>query len=99
MKIERAIVYYDKKSEKYQGEKKLRISLAFLKNIFHPRRDDPQMYGPYPIKAANALKLRHFLKSYEFDFKKYDYFIECFDISSETKKNSKKRNEHLVTAR
>ncbi|MBV8252021.1 MAG: hypothetical protein JO154_05390 [Chitinophaga sp.] len=57
------------------------ISLANLKEIFHPDADDPLMYYVYGINAREAEQLNKILKDkIEFDFEKCSYELHCHSV-------------------
>lgn len=77
-KIQRLISWYDKITEKLQGEKNIdTISLERLKLIFSPPPNDPFMIYIYPITEKHAQQLKEII-NLEFLFDKYDYQLECF---------------------
>jgi hypothetical protein len=80
MEVERLIVYYDKNFQEYQGKFSIFIELEILQNIFKPDVEDNDMYRPYRIKRTLASKIYEFINC-EFDFDKYDYFIECYKLN------------------
>lgn len=82
MKIERLISWFSKNNEALIGEIAIdTIELDTLKKIFKPKADDPLMYNPYLINEEIAKKLQQHL-SFDFDFEKFIYQLDCFQVDS-----------------
>ena len=80
MKIERNITYYSRIDENLVGEYNIdNIDFLVLKTLITPPKEDPLLYNAYRIDEKLALKLREEI-SFEFEFDKYDYFFECYQV-------------------
>jgi hypothetical protein len=77
MKIERCIVYYDKKTDQYIGEVPIDIELEKLKQIFTPKGKDPLLYDPYKIGLEQKKTLDKLI-IIDLDLDTYNYFLESF---------------------
>jgi len=78
MKIERSIVFYDKRTEHYVGDFPIQSDLNVLKQLFTAKNDDPLLYDPYEIDEEKSELLKHYI-DFEFDF---DHFYYCIEASS-----------------
>ena len=76
--VERWLRWFDKDGEDIRGEFLLKnLSLNQLKAVFKSEPDDPFMYYCYPIITPEQI---HFIQKrfdFEFNFEKYEYFVEC----------------------
>lgn len=81
-KIERLITFYDRNGDALIGEISLledKFSLTDLKDIFNPSEDDPLLYKQYDI-SEDVADLINKKINFDFDFIKYDYFLETFNV-------------------
>lgn len=80
MKIERLISWFDKDTELLVSEENIdSVDLEILKSIFKPPSEDPLMYNPYNIYEDEARELNKYI-SLKFEFDKYYYQVDCFQI-------------------
>lgn len=81
MRIERVISWFDKSSEELLGEYNIDyIDLEVLKKIFVPKKEDPLMYDPYTINYKESRKIKPYLTNFVFDFEKFIYQVDCFQV-------------------
>ncbi|SKB90430.1 DUF7683 domain-containing protein [Macellibacteroides fermentans] len=78
MKVTRAIVLYDKKTENYVKNYPINITVDEIKHIFTPYDwGDPLFYGCYEIDKDIVKKLQKYL-DFDFDFDLFDYYLEAY---------------------
>lgn len=53
--------------------------MSTLKVLFSPSIDDPLMYFPYYITISIGEKISEIVKI-KFEFDKYSYYLECFQV-------------------
>jgi hypothetical protein len=75
----RFLYYYDKKTEQLVGEIPLEITVELLKDIFLQYQDDDNLYMAYEIGFREAHKINK-IQEIDFDFIKYDYYMEVTDF-------------------
>ena len=75
----RVISYFDKVDESYVDEIVLpEIPLVLLQKIFEEDDADDPMYDSYPIGKQRSVLLKKFL-NFDFDFDRFDYFLEYYE--------------------
>lgn len=81
-KLVRYIEAYDKKTEElvYKEQLPRNINIEQLKSVFYVENNDPEMIYMYDILSEHADYLMQFTKQ-KIDFKKYDYFLGCYEDS------------------
>ncbi|MBW4891122.1 hypothetical protein KXQ82_15460 [Mucilaginibacter sp. HMF5004] len=80
MKIERLISWYDKDTQDLVGEQNIDfLEFQDLKKIFMPQPNDPLMYNPYNIYVHEAEMLK-LLLDFDFDFERFNYQLDCFQV-------------------
>jgi hypothetical protein len=90
MKIERLISWFSLDTGSFAGEINIDyVDLDILINIFNPSREDPLMYYPYDINKNIARELNKYI-DLNFEFKKYTYQLDCFQIDLDTEPSNKK---------
>ncbi len=84
-KIQRCITYYEKNGDEYIADNVILeedFSLDELKEIFGSFENDLLLYHQYNIDAEIAHKLNNKIE-FVFDFEKYDYFLETFNVADD----------------
>lgn len=81
-RVERVVSYYDKHTGIIVGEYSISIELDKLTQIFKVKKNDPLMYEGYLITPKLSKVLSEYGASYNYDFKKYRYFVECYQKGS-----------------
>ena len=90
--VQRLISWFDNETDSLIGEYNIEmlISLAELKTIFDPYPDDPLMYMVYDVSPEIGISLNKYF-SFDFDFEKYSYQLDCFWVMNKTCGEAKKR--------
>ena len=80
IKIERVVSWYGKDTDELVSEKNIdSVQLEILREIFSQSAEDPLMYRPYNIMEKEGRELSRLIEL-KFDFDKYVYQLECFQI-------------------
>ena len=75
-RVVRTLTWFDKRTEEWQGETRLRnVRIGELRKLFGARDDDP-MYESYPVERKHVSVLKAWI-DVPLHMSKYDYFIEC----------------------
>jgi hypothetical protein len=80
--VERVISYYDRNTGIIVGEYPISIELNILTQIFKVKKRDPLMYEGYLITHRLSKLLSEYGVICNYDFKKYRYFVECYQKGS-----------------
>ncbi|TSE03805.1 DUF7683 domain-containing protein [Aquimarina algiphila] len=84
-KIQRSITFYEKSGETLIGERILLeedFPLLELKRMFETSEKDPLLYEQYNINKEMANRIANMI-DFSFDFDKYEYFFETFNVDLE----------------
>ncbi|MGK6351608.1 DUF7683 domain-containing protein [Parapedobacter sp. DT-150] len=79
-KIERVISWYDLTSDVLIGEFNIdHVPFDSLKALFLPPVEDPLMYDCYEVDEVKGEQI-NVLTEFEFDFNRFVYFVECYQV-------------------